>query len=57
MNAIYTPTVALPAEELVRRLNVVARLYHEWGEADVEDLDPLDMWERIGLALRGEVPA
>lgn len=57
MNAIYAPTIALPAEELARRLNVIEQLHDGWGEADVEDLDPLDMWERLGLALRGEVPA
>lgn len=43
--------------ELCRRgpaavLHAVAELHREWGETDLEQLDQLAMWERLGAALR-----
>lgn len=53
--ALYTPTTALPAEELTRRLALVEQLHEQVGAVDIEELDVLDLWERLGLALRGEL--
>lgn len=33
-------------------LHTVVELHREWGETDLEQLDQLAMWERLGMALR-----
>lgn len=51
--SLYTPTTALPAEELCRRLALIEQLHEQWADQQIDDLDPFDMWERIGHALAG----
>lgn len=35
-------------------LDEVRAIHHEWGETDADDIDQLDLWERIGYALTRE---
>ena len=35
----------------VVRLDQARELHREWGEMDVEEIDQLDLWERLGRIL------
>jgi hypothetical protein len=55
-----TPSAILMLGELRTRAAAVARqlaavrdLHREWGETDVDELNQLELWERLGRILAG----
>lgn len=43
------------AEKAEATVAQVAAIHAEWGDTPTDEIDQLDLWERIDRALRGEV--